>query len=353
MLAAKASNSILTKARAKYGRRLTPKNYRDLTALGSVGDVAAYLKTHTHFAEGLAGIQESALHRGNLEKLLRQSNLKDIDQLCQFERSVGDHLFEYIVMRGEIDELLRFVRHLTAGHPEAYILDMSYRFNHFTRLDLLALPKLKSYGELAAQLRNTRYGKVMKPFEEGKLDYSMGNLESAFDRFLYGETFAMLERSFSGDTKKELTFILSLEIELSNIRRIYRDKRYYDGSAAALAEHILPYHCLLSPRQLEAMLRAADGNEVLSILRSSRYGKYAARFDPAEIDGFARRVMQDYCERKLHFSTHPAVVMACFFRFADNEVDNVTNIIEGIRYGLPPDRIGAMLVLPDKKEGDV
>lgn len=353
MLAAKASNSILTKTRAKYGRRLTPKNYRDLAALGSVGDVAAYLKTHTHFAEGLAGVQESALHRGNLEKLLQQSNLKDIDRLCQFERSVGDHLFEYIIMRGEIDELLRFIRHLMAGRPEEYILDMSYRFNHFTRLDLMALPKLKSYGELAAYLQSTRYGRVMKPFEEGKLEFSIGNLESAFDRFLYKESFAMLRRSFSGETKKELVFILSLEAELSNIRRIYRAKRYYDGSADALAEHILPYNCLLSPRQLESMLKAADGTEVLSILRASRYGKYTGRFDPTEIDSFSRRVMQDYCERKLHFSTHPAVVMACFFRFAEDEVDNITNIIEGIRYGLSPDRISAMLVLPGKKEGDV
>lgn len=353
MLAAKASNSILTKARAKYGRRLTPKNYRDLAALGSVGDVAAYLKTHTHFAEGLAGVQESALHRGNLEKLLRQSNLKDIDRLCQFERSVGDHLFEYIIMRGEIDELLRFIRHLTAGHPEEYILDMSFRFNHFTRLDLMALPKLKSYGELTDQLRNTRYGRMLKPFEEGRLDFSIGNLESAFDRFLYKETFAMLRRSFSGETRKELVFLLSLEAELANIRRIYRAKKYYDGGADALAAHILPYHCLLSDRQLEAMLKAGGGDEVLSLLRASRYGKYTDRFDPAEIDAFARRVMQDTCERKLHFSTHPAVVMACFFRFADNEVDNITNIIEGIRYGLPPDRISAMLVLPGKKEGDV
>ena len=353
MLSAQASNSILTKARAKYGRRLTAKNYRDLTSLGSVADVAAYLKSHTHYAEGLAGIQESALHRGNLEKLLQQSNFKDLDRLCRFERSVSDHLFEYIIMRGEIDELLRFIRHLMAGHPEEYILDLSYRFSRFTRLDLLALPKLKSFPEFAAALRGTRYGKLIKPFADGELAYTMDNLESAFDRFLYRETFAMLDRNFSGDTKSELRYMFSLEAELTNIRRIVRSKKYYDGDPAALREQMLPYECLLSSRQLDALIKAADENEALRLLRESRYGKYTARFDPAEIDGFARRVMQNFCGRKLHFSTHPAVVMACYFSFADNELNNITNIIEGIRYELPPDRISAMLVLPEKKEGDV
>ncbi len=351
MLSAKASNSILTKARAKYGRRLTPKNYRDLVALGSVGDVAAYLKGHTHFAGALAGVQESALHRGNLEKLLKQSNLKDMDLLCRFESSVGEHLFEYIIMRGEIDELLRFIRHLAAGHPEEYILDVSYRFNHFTRLDLLSLPKCKNFRDLAGMLQQTRYGKMIQPFLNGQIEHNMDNLESSFDRFLFKETFAMLERNFLGETREELRGILSLEAELANIRRIYRAKRYYDGDAKVLSRHLLPYSRFLSSRQQDALLHAADGAEVLSILRASRYKKYTARFDPADIDDFARRVLQDYCERKLHFSTHPAVVMACYFRFAENELDNITNIIEGIRYGLPPDRISSTLVLPEKGRG--
>lgn len=351
MLAAKASNSILAKARAKYGQRLTPRNYKDMVALRSVGDVAAYLKTHTHFSAALAGVQESAIHRGNLEKLLQQSNLTESQQLCRFEESVGEHLFEYIVMRREIDELCRFIRYLAAGRPEEYILDLSYSFNSFTRLDLLALPKMRSFGELAQALKGTKYERVVRPFVEDPAYRNIDLVESAFTQFLYKETFRMLEKNFSGPTREELHYILSLEAELSNIRRILRAKKYYGGSRESLLTHMLPHACLLSSRQMEGLLAAESDQQALSLLRSSRYGRYTARFDPAEIDGFARRVLQDVCQRKIHFSTHPAVVMACYFRHAEVEVDNVTNIIEGIRYGLPPDRISALLILPEKERG--
>ena len=351
MPAAGASNSILAKARAKYGRRLTAKNYRDMIALGSVADLAAYLKAHTHYAAALAGIQESAVHRGNLEKLLQQSDLKDIQQLCHFEQSVGEHVFEYIVMRGEIDQLLRFIRYLAAGRPEEYILDLSYSFNSFTKLDLPALSKLRSFSELAAALKGTRYERIVRFFAADAGRRQLDNVESAFTLFLYQETFQMLHKSFSGETRKELEYLLSLEAELTNIRRVVRSKKYYDANRESLEEHMLPYRCLLTAHQQETMLSAADANEALAVLQNSRYKRFTQRFAPEEIDGFARRVLLEVCQQKLHFSKSPAVVMICFFQYAQGEVDNVTNIIEGIRYGLPPDRISALLTLPEKERG--
>ena len=47
MLSSLSSNVVLAKARAKYGKRLKEKDYRNLLDCKSVAEVAAYLNANT------------------------------------------------------------------------------------------------------------------------------------------------------------------------------------------------------------------------------------------------------------------------------------------------------------------
>lgn len=48
--------------------------------------------------------------------------------------------------------------------------------------------------------------------------------------------------------------------------------------------------------------------------------------------------------KKLRFSTDPSVVLFCYIFLAENELTNLTHIIEGVRYHLPPEKIAPLLV---------
>ena len=54
-----ASSAVITKARAKYGKRLTQKDYKALLKCNSVSAVVSYLKSHTKYADVLSKINES------------------------------------------------------------------------------------------------------------------------------------------------------------------------------------------------------------------------------------------------------------------------------------------------------
>ena len=84
MLSGLSSNAILSKARAMYGKRLTKENYNDLLNCQTVGEVASYLKSRTVYGKCLAGINESEVHRGQLEVALRQKLFDDYASLCRF-----------------------------------------------------------------------------------------------------------------------------------------------------------------------------------------------------------------------------------------------------------------------------
>ena len=56
------------------------------------------------------------------------------------------------------------------------------------------------------------------------------------------------------------------------------------------------------------------------------------------------RIQHRWHLKRLRFSTNPSVVMFCYIYLAENEIRNITHIIEGVRYRMTPEEIGGMLI---------
>ncbi len=345
-----ASTAILVKSRAKFGRRLKKKDYDDLLACKSTGDIVTYLKSNTHYNVTLEGLHEAAIHRGNLEALLRRSMYDDFANLCSFERSVGEHYFEYLLLKSEIDQLLLFFRYFAADTPQTFPFALPDFFKYSSKLNVAELTHAKSYEEILNILKPTRFYKVLLPFEPlpntGLPDFTL--MESALDRYLYSQTKVLCKKYFFGNTQKELLTIFGAQAELDNIRRIFRSKKYYDATADELKAMMNNQHLYLSKRAMNALLEAKDEKEVISLLRQSKYRLFIDKIPYSYIDDFARRFVYGYCRKKMHFSKESAVVMASAINLAETEIYNITNIIEGKRYGVDPDTIKAMLILDEQ-----
>ena len=85
----KSSNAVLAKTLAKYGKRLTDKDYASLLSCKSVSEVVTYLKNNTSYKEILKKVNEREVHRGRLELILRQKLAEDFS-FCQRRRSISD-----------------------------------------------------------------------------------------------------------------------------------------------------------------------------------------------------------------------------------------------------------------------
>lgn len=352
MLASQASNAVLAKTRARYGKRLTPKNYRDMVLLQNVRDVASYLKNYTRFSVSLEGLKEAAVHRGSLERLLFESNLAEIRKLCEFEKSVGEHLFEYVVLRAEMDELMNFIRLLAAGKPEDYKFNLSSMISGLSSIDFLKLGKVRNFWDLVEALRGTRYDKVFRSFPAsptGVPDVTM--IEATLDKELYRHSFEVVKTYFSDGTQKEMLNLLGTQGELLNLRRIYRAKKYYGVSPELLRAQMVGASEHISKNTLEKMLFAENERQVLDLLKTTYYKKYMEKYNVEDIDYFATCVLQELCNRRIKMSVHPAVVMFCYIIYTENERENLTNIIEGVRYGINPNEISAMLINFEREGG--
>ena len=103
------SYAVLAKARAKYGKFLTERDYTNILACQSVAEVMVYLKSHTHYASVLSEVNERDVHRGRLELLLRQYLFDEFDTLCRYDSSVSVGFSQYYVEKTEVEQIIRFL----------------------------------------------------------------------------------------------------------------------------------------------------------------------------------------------------------------------------------------------------
>ena len=341
-----ASTAILVKSRSKFGRRLTTKDYDELLSCRNILDITNFLKANTHYGSVLESIRESAVHRGNLESLLKQKMYNDFARLCSFERSIGEHYFEYLLLRSEIDQLLLFLRYFTAGTPEKFIFNLPDFFKNSTKFNIEGLTQAKSYDDILQAIKSTKYHDLLIPFkpDEGKNpDFTI--IESVLDRYMYEFTDNMVARHFKGEERRELQRIFGIQGELINIRKAYRAKRYYNTSGDVIKSMFNGEAIYLNRRITEQIIAAEKSDDILEILKKTRYRHYLSKIEYSYIDDLANRVLYDYCRRKMHFSKHAAVVMASAIVLSEIEIENITNVIEGKRYEVDADTIRKLLIL--------
>ncbi len=351
-----ASNSVLAKSRSKYGRRLTRKNYRDLISLPGVSEVAAYIKNNTHYAGALQSVQESAMHRGNLERMLRTQIYEDLFRICYFERSIGEGFFLYFVVSWETEELVSLLSFLAAGNPEEYLLTMSTVVNKFSPVDLSNLSTAKSFAEVLEKLDGTPYANLLKGFlpESGKdSDLYLPAIEAALQKFRYKYCKNVFKNQFSGRVYDELLSLLNMMFELSDCATIIRCKTFKGWTPDLIRAHLVGEKALLPAGMLTAMIEATSGEETLKIFMNSPYKKYFSHIelrDDIFIDELVLRILYYEAGKRMHFSIDAPVVMLSMNICFMVELENITNIIEAVRYGVSADYTEKLMIL--EKGGD-
>ena len=344
MLSGLSSNVVLAKARAMYGRRLTVQNYKEMLACHSVSELTAYLKSHTAYSQVLSGINESDIHRGQLETLIRQRIFEESASLCRYEISVGEHFAKYILQRAEIEQIMHSVMHLMAGSPEEYLYAMPAFLNKHTHIDLLALGRIKNFDDLLLALSHTPYQKILerfRPVPGQPLDYF--GIENSLYRYLYTLCFSIIREKTHGETRSQLEELFNVYADIENYTAIARLKFNYHSGPDFIRSNLLPFGTL-NHRHIDALLEADTPQQMREVLEKTSLGKKIRLLDPSH-DLLSTQVQYAVSRRKIRFSTHPSVVMLSYIFLMRIELHDITNIIEGIRYQVPSDEIASLLTI--------
>jgi len=337
-------NAIGAKARAKFGKRLKSRQYLDLIDCFTVGEAAMYLKTNTAYAPVLEEIHYPSAHRGRLEELLSRKQFEDFSSLCAFEFSGSGVFYRIIILKEEIRQILRCVRLLAYGREDEYLFTMPAFFDRQTDISLMELAKCDSFKGIIKVVSGTAFEKMLRPFDLLGVMPDFTAMETVLYKYYTDFVFETIGKTERGRAKEELLDFFYLQVELDNVKRILRLKNGFEASEDYIRSCLMPNSRYIKSAELEKMLKASNGEEVLSLFGETYYGRrLTRRGNPVDPKNFSQMIY-DESVKTIYYSTNPNAVLAAYTVVAEIELSNVINIIEGIRYKINPAEIKKMLI---------
>lgn len=339
------SFAVLTKARAKFGKRLTEKDYTSLLACQSVAEVMSYLKSNTHYSAALRDINERDVHRGRLEALLRQNLFYEFDSLCRYDSSVSSGFSQYVIETIEAEQIIRFLVLLNSNSTEKFIYQFPAYFSKHTEIDINRLANAKNYDEFLKVLSDSPFYDILKsssPDEKGRLHIS--EIENKLYDFVFSNLLGVINKQTKGSERQELKSFFFTINDYNIFSRILRLKKYYNLSPDAIKSNLLLQYSDINPKAIDMMCRAESSAEVFSIMQSTHNGKLIDKIGYVYASDISPRVKYRLARKNMHFSNNPSVVMLSYMFVSETELMNVVSLIEGIRYKLDSKLIQSLLI---------
>lgn len=340
-----SANVILAKARAMYGNSLKTADYNNMLNCHSVSEIASYLKNNTSYASVLSDINEATIHRGHLESLLKRKLFNDYASLSRYDEAVGLSMTDFLIQRTEIELIISCLRLMSADMAGEFFFSLPMFFSSHTGLDFAKMSRSKNYGELLEAVKSTEFYDVLAEYSyEQNREINLTEIETA----LYGRLVQTVHRIISGthgSSRAELKGLFDTHIDVQNVTRILRLKRFFNANPETIRANLLPYGSAIPEKVMESMINAPDADSVMDIFLSTKIGRKIPESQRVFTHDLHHRAPYFAARKLMHYSIHPSVVLLSYIFITDVELDDIINIIEGIRYQLKPDEIRPMLVL--------
>lgn len=341
-----SSNAVLAKARSMYAHALTPSDYEELLKRRSVSDVVSYLKSETSYGDIFDDLKEVNIHRGQLESLLNEEAFMRTSRLIHYAPKNDMKFYRLGIIRQEINLILTKVRLLDNNESANYEIDIPSYLVKYATFDLYGLLSINDYQALLAHLAKTPYYHVLVNYapkdEDDKVDTNMMELD--FKHIYFKEYVDTIKTLFKGQKQKDLLTMLYTQIELQNISKIYRLKKFFNATPEQIKESLILEYSRIPRSTMEDLIQASDAEEFLHKLSESPYKLYADDKEFVYIEYYAQKIRYHLAKRFMRFSTDAALVYMTYVIVHSIEIDNLKHIIEGLRYGEAPDAIDQMLI---------
>jgi V/A-type H+-transporting ATPase subunit C len=340
-----ANNTILTKAKSIYGNFIKPDEYEKMAKFKSISELVGYLKKHDNYRDILKDVQENSIHRGNLESLIKKNAFDQVIRLIKQVHTKDLEFYELDIVHQENEVILSTLRTFISDEVEDNKGKVPYFFDIHTSINMSLVLKATNYMELLSALENTPYYKLLKPFETRSRDnIRYLDIEFILEDYFYDEAFRRIEKYYSGSILKDLKSIFQTRIELSNIIKIYRLKKFYQAEPKTIKGLLIKKNTRISEKKIDEIIALSNPDAILKYLSTSEFSRFSSDKDYIYVEYYAGRIRFDLAKKFMYFSTNVPKVYLAFVTLSNFQIENLTNIIEGIRYQIDESEIKQMLI---------
>ena len=211
--------------------------------------------------------------------------------------------------------------------------------------DFKALVACHDFSELLDCLEGTPYHSIVAKYaktELSELDFT--GIEQELHRYYYTKMHEHVLNYFKGEDRKKIEDLFDTEVELDNIAKIYRLKKYFGVGPQRIKELITPIYSRFSKTDIDDIIEHTDADHIFERLLASSYKPYIKDTNFLYIEHTTKMISYDMNRRQILSSTDPDLVLYSYIVLMGIEIENIIYIIEAVRYRVPIEQIKRMLI---------
>lgn len=333
-------SGMTTKIRAMESRLFRESDFRVLASEPSVPAALGFLKQHPGYTDIFADTEETSIHREQLEQMLTDSLYRDFTKLYRFANPAQRRFLSLYFIQFEADLIKSCLRFLyDRGKARLDSNRLLPFFQRYSRLDIPALWAADTKEELVAALNGSCWYRHLSALTS-RDHTTLFDYEMILDLTCFSTMWKGLGRLLSKGDLEAVTAMFGSKLDIINLQWIYRAKKFYRLSEAEIYALLLPIHYRLREPQLSALAEAPTIQDFSHRLAETCYAgaiQELAAYSSGEslevvFDRLILKLYQDISRRR----PYSAASMNHYLRRKEAEIDSVTSIIEGIRYGMDP-----------------
>ncbi len=340
-----AGNALITKIKSLYALRIQPEDYEVLLKKRSLSELTAYLKTLPNYRDILMGINESMVHRDRLEEQIKKNHFSLMMKLIRFIKMKDEDFYRIHVVAKEHDVILSVVKSFISDESYDVVAQLPVFFDKYSRLDILKMSQSTNLSELVESLKNTPYYALLVPYENIKNEnINFFLIESVLENEYYKHVFKQIDKFYKGKTKVELSEMFKSRIEVANIIKIYRLKKFYRLDNDAIEGMLIPQFSRIDQQKIHEVLQMQNPQDIFNLLAHSKYAQYIDQNDHVYLEYYDEYIKYYEAKKNIYYAKHPAKVFLAYLMLNEIEMSNLIHLIEGIRYQVSDKEVRMMLV---------
>ncbi len=342
----RATGVIASKARSMLGSQLHVSEYEELLHKRNVAEIAGYLKNSTAYATALKDVRENYIHRGQLEDILKKETFRKMMTLYRYSDASQQVYYKLHLQKIEIDLILSRIRALISQSFDSTIPDLPLFLNPYICYDLKKLGVVKTFDELLDVIEKTSYYKVLihyrvKKGKEKEIVYA--KIEHQLLKKYFEESFRIIDKTLRGESRKQCYELLASQVELDNISKIYRLKKYFDVDENVIRKSLFPVSYRIRKAAWEELIQCS----LPQFIEKVKTGPYHLPLENSEdlyIEYFIEKYMYKLAKKNVYFAQDAPTVYSSYLILIQTELNNIFSIIEGVRYEAISEDVEQLLV---------
>lgn len=327
---------IITKVKAMSSYLVSQKEYEHIAQLETTADFINFLRIKPSYNLIFRDVNESTIHRGQIEELIKTSLLMDFSKIYTFATREQRRFLDIFFFRYEVNILKDCLELIYNQKNALHLADFQPFFEKHSDLEISTLAGCTSLDEFIMGLEGSKYHDLLSNLHNSTENISLSDYEAQLDIFFFQKIWKMINKGFKGKEKKRMQVLFGTQIDMLNIMWVYRSKKFYNVDAKEIYLTIIPIHYHLKKEQLMKLTESTGVTDFLQILKDTHYHSFIQAGGKQSIEHECSSIMNKLYKRLTSQSSHSMLHILYYLYLKEEELDYVTTALECIRYHLEP-----------------